>query len=68
VSVEWFRWTKSKINEGKKVKLQVLNWDWWVYCTYFVSFIAPIVKSIHYIDIDALSFGEIYETFDNVLV
>lgn len=34
---------------------------------YIVSFIAPIVAIIKYIDTDAPSLGEIYETFDSML-
>lgn len=67
VSSEWGRWSESKTESGKKVKLQVLDNDWWADCSYLVSFLGPIVEVIHYADSDAPSLEEIYETFDSML-
>ena len=67
VTPDWNRWTGSKTNEGKKVRLQVLDDDWWADCSYLVSFLRPIVEVIRYGDSDSPSLGEIYETFDSML-
>jgi hypothetical protein len=29
VTLNWNRWTESKTNEGKKIKLWILDNDWW---------------------------------------
>lgn len=67
VSSEWGRWSESKSDTGKKVRLQVLDNDWWADCSYLVSFLGHIVEVIRYTDSDAPSLGEIYETFDSML-
>ena len=67
VTPDWNRWTGSKTNEGKKVRLQILDDDWWADCSYLVSFLHPIVEVIRYGDSDSPSLGEIYETFDSML-
>lgn len=67
VSSEWGRWSESKTDTGKKVRLQVLDNDWWANCSYLVSFLGPIIKVIRYTDSDATSLGEIYETFNSML-
>lgn len=66
VSPEWVRWLESKTDLGKKIRLQVLDNDWWLDCSYLVSFLAPIVEVIHYIDSNAPSLREIYETFESM--
>jgi len=67
VSPDWNRWTESKTEEGKKIRLQILDNDWWTECSYLVSFLRPIVEVIRYTDTDSPSLGEIYETFDSML-
>ena len=64
---EWNRWTESKTEEGKKIRNQILDNDWWVDCSYLVSILRPIVEVICYGDTDSPSLGEIYETFDSML-
>lgn len=67
VSSEWSRWSKSKIELGKKIKIYGLDNDWWEDCAYLVSFLALIVEVIRYTKSNALSVGEIYKTFDSML-
>jgi hypothetical protein len=67
VTSEWSRWAKSKTNEGKKIRVQILDNDWWIDCGYLVSLLRNIVEVIRYTDIDYPSLGEIYETFDSML-
>ena len=67
VTPDWNRWTESKTEEGKRIRLQILDNDWWVDCSYLVSFLRPIVKVIRYTNTDTPSLGEIYETFDSML-
>ena len=67
VTPEWNRWTESKTEEGKKIRLQILDNDWWVDCSYLVSILRPIVEVIRCTYTDSPSLGEIYETFDNML-
>jgi len=65
-TLDWNRWTKSKIDKGKKTELQIFDNDWWADCSYLVSFLHPILQVICYIDTNPPSLGEIYETFDNM--
>lgn len=67
VSSEWGRRSESKTDMERKVRLQGLDNDWWADCSYLVSYLGPIVEVIHYIDSNAPSLGEIYETFDSML-
>ena len=67
VTPEWSRWAESKTDEGKKIRVQILDNDWWTDCGYLVSLLRPIVEVICYTDIDSPSLGEIYETFDSML-
>jgi hypothetical protein len=66
VTPDWSRWAESKIDEGKKIRLQILDNDWWIDCGYLVSLLHPIVEVIRYIDTSP-SLGETYETFDSML-
>ena len=67
VTPEWNRWEESNTEDGKKIKNQILDNDWWVDCSYLVSILCPIVEVIFYGDTDSPSLGEIYETFHNML-
>ncbi len=67
MTTEWKRWTESKTEEGKKIRLQILDDDWRVDCGYLVSILLPIVDVIRYADTDSPNLGEIYETFDSML-
>jgi hypothetical protein len=43
VTPEWSRWAESKTDDGKKIKVQILDNDWWTNCGYLVSLLCPIV-------------------------
>jgi hypothetical protein len=62
VTPGWSRWVESETYEGKKIRLKILDNDWWIDCGYLVSLLCPIVEVIRYIDTDSPSLGEIYET------
>ena len=59
VTPDWNRWTESKTEEGRRIRLQISDNDWWVNCSYLVSFLRPIVEVIHYTDTDSPSLEEI---------
>lgn len=67
VILDYNKWKESKIEEEKKIRLQILENDWWVDCAYLVSLLCFIVEVIRYIDTNCLRLGEIYETFDSML-
>jgi hypothetical protein len=62
VTMDWNRWTKSKTDERKNIRLWILDNDWWKNCSYLVSFLCPILEVNLYTDTDSPSLGEIYET------
>jgi hypothetical protein len=47
VTLDWNKCIESKIYEGK-INVQELETDWWVDCSYLVSFLGSIVEVIFY--------------------
>ena len=64
---DWNRWAESKTEEGKKIRIQILDNDWWTDCGYLVSLLRLVVEVIRSTDTDSPTLGEIYETFDSML-